>query len=128
MNQIDLAVNGTLMRGFDLNVNLTSIGAIFIRETRTAPEYRLWSINIQYPAMQRDELYGKSIDVEIWSISPEGLLTILYQEPPGLVIGKITLEDQSTVLGVLGEAWVCENQPEITAWGGWRNYWVKGRE
>ncbi len=45
MNQIDLAVNGTLMRGFDLNANLTSIGAIFIKETRTAPEYRLWSIN-----------------------------------------------------------------------------------
>lgn len=126
MNQINLAVNGTLMRGLELNINLTSIGAIFIKETRTAPEYRLWSINNQYPAMQRDIVHGKAITLEIWSLTPQGLVTVLHQEPPGLVVGKIFLEDQSTVLGILGEVWVCENQQEITHFGGWRNYRIKG--
>jgi hypothetical protein len=76
--------------------------------------------------MQRDVDHGRTITLEIWSITPQGLVTILNQEPPGLVVGKIFLEDQSTVLGILGEAWVCENQHEITHFGGWRNYQVKG--
>jgi gamma-glutamylcyclotransferase (GGCT)/AIG2-like uncharacterized protein YtfP len=122
MKQIDLAVNGTLMRGFGLNSNLIAVGAIFVKEINTAPEYRLWSVEDQYPAMQRDTQHGKSIAVEIWSITPEGLVTILNQEPSGLVVGKITLEDNAAVLGVLGEAWICENKPEITAYGGWRAY------
>ncbi|ADG77809.1 putative protein OS=Tsukamurella paurometabola (strain ATCC 8368 / DSM / CCUG 35730 /CIP 100753 / JCM 10117 / KCTC 9821 / NBRC 16120 / NCIMB 702349/ NCTC 13040) OX=521096 GN=Tpau_1178 PE=4 SV=1 [Tsukamurella paurometabola] len=36
-----LGVNGTLMRGLDLNRNLLDAGARFVRETRTAPIYRL---------------------------------------------------------------------------------------
>ena len=39
---IPLAVNGTLMRGLELNGNLTVAGAHFVREAATAPEYRLW--------------------------------------------------------------------------------------
>jgi hypothetical protein len=37
-------------------------------------------------------------------------------------IGKVLLHDGSTMLGVLGEAWLCAGKPEITAWGGWRAY------
>src|SRR2546425_1026427 len=48
-----LAVNGTLMRGLELNGNLVSAGASFVRETRTAPAYRLWSIGDRHPAMVR---------------------------------------------------------------------------
>ncbi len=127
MEKIELAVNGTLMRGLELNANLTEAGAVFIKETHTAPAYRLWSIHDQYPAMQRDAQHGKAIALEIWSLTPLALVKILLQEPPGLVIGKITLADQSTVLGVLGEAWICENQPEISAYGGWRNYRATAR-
>ena len=48
-----LAVNGTLMRGLDLNGNLLAVGASFVREARTAPHYRLWSIGDRHPAMLR---------------------------------------------------------------------------
>jgi gamma-glutamylcyclotransferase (GGCT)/AIG2-like uncharacterized protein YtfP len=53
MRTVHLAVNGTLMRGLALNANLQAVGATFIRQTTTAPVYRLWSIDDQYPAMMR---------------------------------------------------------------------------
>jgi hypothetical protein len=40
-----LAVNGTLMRGLELEPNLINLGATFVREDRTEPAYRLYSIN-----------------------------------------------------------------------------------
>jgi len=40
--KIELAVNGTLMRGLELNHNLLELGGVFVEETLTAPLYRLW--------------------------------------------------------------------------------------
>lgn len=120
--KILLAVNGTLMRGLALNNNLVSAGARFIRETKTAACYSLWSINDEYPAMLRSSNGGNSVVVEIWEIDPNGLLEVLSKEPPGLCLGKIELLDNSNVFGILSEPWLCEGQKEITAWGGWRNY------
>lgn len=119
---IHLAVNGTLMRGLELNSNMIHAGAVFVKEASTASIYRLWSINDVHPAMMRVMDGGKSIDLEIWSVPPEGLSQILMQEPPGLCIGKVLLADGEIVLGVLGEPFLCENQLEITQWGGWRAY------
>lgn len=119
---IQLAVNGTLMRGLELNPNMIHAGAVFVKESSTAPIYRLWSINDVHPAMMRVMDGGKSIDLEIWSMPPEGLSQILMQEPPGLCIGKVLLADGEIVLGVLGEPFLCQNQLEITQWGGWRAY------
>ena len=117
-----LAVNGTLMRGLELNANLIDAGATFVRETRTAPVYRLWSIDDRHPAMIRVDAGGAAIVLEVWSVPPEGLAAILLKEPPGLCIGKVRLEDGTETLGVLGEPALCEGQREITNYGGWRAY------
>ena len=117
-----LAVNGTLMRGLALNGNLIEAGATFVRETRTEAVYRLWSIGDRHPAMIRVASGGVAVAVEVWSVPPEGLASILLKEPPGLCIGKVRLEDGSETLGVLGEPALCEGQREITAHGGWRAY------
>jgi gamma-glutamylcyclotransferase (GGCT)/AIG2-like uncharacterized protein YtfP len=117
-----LAVNGTLMRGLELNGNLVEAGATFVRETRTAPVYRLWSIADRHPAMIRVGAGGAAITVEVWSVPAEGLASILLKEPPGLCIGKVRLEDGSETLGVLGEPALCEGLREITGYGGWRAY------
>jgi gamma-glutamylcyclotransferase (GGCT)/AIG2-like uncharacterized protein YtfP len=117
-----LAVNGTLMRGLELNPNLLAVGATFVRETATESAYRLWSINDRHPAMVRVKNNGVAVAVEIWAVPPAGLANILLKEPPGLSIGKVKLADGSEVLGVLGEPILCEGQKEITATGGWRNY------
>lgn len=122
MNSVLLAVNGTLMRGLELNGNLQQVDAQFIKETQTAPIYRLWSIDDRYPAMQRVSEGGQAIAVEVWAVPPAGVCMILQQEPPGLCIGKVTLADGEVVLGVLGEAVACQDRLEITQWGGWRAY------
>ena len=118
---IDLAVNGTLMRGLALNDRLVSAGARFIQATTTAGCYRLYSIGDQYPAMLRDDS-GSAIDVEVWRLPPEAVGDLLLSEPPGLCIGRAVLADGGTVLAVLGEPWVCEDAVDITAHGGWRGY------
>jgi len=117
-----LAVNGTLMRGLELNPNMLAVGAAFVREAKTQPVYRLWSINDRHPAMVRVSEGGAVVDVEVWAVPPSGLASILLKEPPGLSIGKLTLADGEEVLGVLGELVLCEGQKEITEFGGWRNY------
>jgi gamma-glutamylcyclotransferase (GGCT)/AIG2-like uncharacterized protein YtfP len=120
--EVLLAVNGTLMRGLALNQNLLGAGAAFVRETTTAPVYRLWSIGDRHPAMLRVRDGGVAVAVEVWSVPAEGLASILLAEPPGLSIGKVTLADGDEVLGVLGEPILCEGQREITRHGGWRAY------
>jgi hypothetical protein len=127
-NSVLLAVNGTLMRGLELNPNLLEAGATFVREARTAPAYRLWSINDRHPAMMRVSTGGTPIALEIWSVPAKELATILVKEPAGLCVGKVQLDDGSVVLGVLGEPTLCDGQREITRFGGWRNYTANHQE
>jgi hypothetical protein len=119
---VQLAVNGTLMRGLELNGNLLAVGAIFEYEAETEAAYRLWSIGDRHPAMIKVTQGGVAIAVEVWSVPVSGVSPLLLSEPPGLCIGKLTLADGTGVLGVLGEPWLCEGQVEITQWGGWRAY------
>jgi hypothetical protein len=120
---VDLAVNGTLMRGLALNKHLTDIQARFVREAWTVPEYRLWSIDDRYPAMVRTTTgHVTSVHVEVWSLPLAGLARVLLREPPGLTVGKILLDTGEEVLGVLGEPALVEGHREITEHGGWREY------
>ena len=130
MNQSDvpLAVNGTLMRGLELNHNMEAAKATFVREAQTEPAYRLWTINDEHPAMLRvTDGTGTKVAVEVWSVPAAGLVGILLNEPPGLCIGKVRLEDGSIVLGVLGEPALVEGHREITSYGGWRDYLAASR-
>ena len=125
---VHLAVNGTLMRGLELNPNMVRNGATFVREDATDACYRIYSIDDRHPAMLRTPGEGTSVALEIWDVPVTGLANILLAEPPGLSIGKIVLRDGSIVLGVLGEPFLCQGQREITQYGGWRAYIAsKGR-
>lgn len=119
---LKLAVNGTLMRGLELNQNLLEVGATFLYEATTTPNYRLWSIHDVHPAMLRFTENGVAIALEVWEVSTAGLIQVLLQEPPGLCIGKVTLATGETVLGVLGEPSLCDGQRDISEFGGWRAY------
>ena len=122
MERILLAVNGTLMRGLELNPNMLAVGATFVREDHTAACYRLFSIGDRHPAMLRVTGDGARVALEIWEVPAADIVQILLNESPGLAIGKVQLDDGSIVLGVLGEPFLCEGQREITALGGWRAY------
>jgi len=117
-----LAVNGTLMRGLELSANMELVGAQFVREASTEPTYRMWSINDRHPAMMRVSQGGAAIAVEIWAVPAPRMAFLLLLEPPGLCIGKVRLADGEEVLGVMGEAFLCEGKKDITQWGGWRAY------
>lgn len=119
---VPLAVNGTLMRGLELNPNLLQVGATFLREDVTVPVYRLYTINDRHPGMYRVAEGGVAVAVEVWSVPPEGLASILLKEPAGLSIGKVTLASGEETLGVLAEPILCEGQREISEYGGWRAY------
>jgi len=116
-----LAVNGTLMRGLELENNLKEVGAVFKKESQTAKSYRLYSIDDCYPAMIKDD-NGASIDVEIYALSKKAMEEVLLKEPEGLTIEKIILIDGQEVYGVVGEPSIVKNRKEITQYGGWRNY------
>jgi len=122
MDMALLAVNGTLMRGLELNPNLIAVAATFVREDTTEPCYRLWSIDDRHPAMMRTPGEGAAIAVEVWNVPLAGLAKVLLSEPPGLCIGKVALSDGTVVLGVLGEPFLCADRREITEFGGWRAY------
>ncbi|WP_127957899.1 glutamyl-tRNA amidotransferase [Serratia microhaemolytica] len=123
MSQTTLvAVNGTLMRGLELNGNMTAAGGVFVREDKTDAHYRIWSINDRHPGMIRVQQGGVSVDLELWQLPLASFATLLLSEPAGLSIGKVKLQDGSEVLGVLAEPWLVEGQKEITEHGGWRHY------
>jgi gamma-glutamylcyclotransferase (GGCT)/AIG2-like uncharacterized protein YtfP len=119
-----IAVNGTLMRGFELEKNMIAAGASFLTVAKTAPRYRLFSVDDRYPGMVRvnEGDTGGSISLEIWEVGAEGLVSILQGEPPGLSLGRVELQDGTYVFGVLAEPWVTVGKKEITTFGGWREY------
>lgn len=119
---IKLAVNGTLMRGLELNRNLIDAGATFLTETTTAPVYRIWSVGDEHPAMMRVKEGGVAVALEVWALPPAGLVQVLRQEPPGLCIGKVVMADGEVILGVLGESILCDGRKDISDYGGWRAY------
>ncbi len=117
-----LAVNGTLMRGLELNANMQRAGAVFVREDRTAPCYRVWTVGDRHPAMLRSTNGGVAVELELWDVPGDGVVQILESEPPGLTVGKVLLADGSQVLGVVGEPYILEGEREITEFGSWRSY------
>ncbi len=122
VDTLKLAVNGTLMRNLSLNPNMLNVGSTFEREARTEPSYRIWSIDDNYPAMIKVKEGGVAVALEVWNVPLAGLGIILSQEPPGLAIGKVVLQDGEEVLGVIGEPLTVVEKREITQYGGWRAY------
>ena len=122
---IEIAVNGTLMRGLELEPNLISLEAKFVREDLTESAYRLFSIDDLHPGMVRVPASGLenvipiSVAVEIWCMPASGVAKLLQKEPPGLSIGRIKLKDGKTkILGVLAEPALIVGKKDISDFPG----------
>ena len=120
-DKVLLAVNGTLMRGLELENNLKEVGAVFIKKSKTEKAYRLYSIDDKYPAMVKGKR-GKSIEVEVYELTKEAMEQVLAKEPEGLTIDKIKLKNKEEVYGVIGTPEIIEGKKDITYARGWRNY------
>lgn len=115
-----LFVNGTLMRGLELHGNLE--GAEFETEISTAPKYRLHTIGDVHPGMYEVDHDGAAISGELYAIPLDVLLRVVEGEPPGLYRGPVTLADGRVVPGILFEEEKAKQYPDITSYGGWREY------
>ena len=103
------AVNGTLMRGLELENNLKEARATFIKESQTKNCYRLFSVNDRYPAMIEDKK-GHSIALELYEIDQNGLELVLAKEPKGLYVGDVKLSDGNVVKGMMGSLGIIKGQ------------------
>jgi gamma-glutamylcyclotransferase (GGCT)/AIG2-like uncharacterized protein YtfP len=118
---MNLFVNGTLMRGLALHHNLD--GAEFIGAVRTAPIYRLYSIDDVHPGMFEVETGGVAVAGEIYRMSDEVWERVEAGEPPHLYRGPVKLADGSTIDGILFPRDIAEGRyKDITEFGDWRAY------
>ena len=119
-----LFVNGTLMRGLKLHPNMGA--SVFLGEFRTAPSYRVHTINDIHPGMYRlndDEEGGVAVWGELYEVDEDTWNAIEAGEPPNLYRGTIRLEDGQEVYGILYPRELAEGSYlDISEFGGWRQY------
>lgn len=121
---LTVAVCGAHLRGLPLNYQLVELGGRFVREARTAPWYRLYALNTTppKPGMLRVASGGSSIELEIWELPAAGLGQFLAGIPAPLGLGMVDLEDGGQVTCFLVESAAVVDAPDITRYGGWKQY------
>ena len=121
---IVLAVVGAHMSGLPLNGDLLALGASFLSEGATAPDYRLYALPggpPERPGLLRvADSEGGPIALELWSLPPAAFGTFVATIPAPLSIGSIRLANGTQPKGFLVEARGVQGAEDITAHGGWR--------
>jgi allophanate hydrolase len=123
---VPIVVVGAHLSGMPLNHELTSSGGYRLKTCRTAGDYRLFALPGTVPpkpGLVRDPSFsGKGVEVEVWAVSPAAFGRFVQKIPAPLGIGKISLDDGTTVSGFLCEAHAVADALDITDFGGWRHY------
>ncbi|HDK7239051.1 TPA: allophanate hydrolase [Cronobacter sakazakii] len=121
-HHVRLAVVGAHLRGMPLNHQLTTRDAVFIEETTTAADYRLYALantTPPKPGLVRADS-GQPIVVELWDIPLARFGEFVAEIPPPLGIGTLTLADGRAVKGFICEPQALGSATDITEWGGWK--------
>jgi gamma-glutamylcyclotransferase (GGCT)/AIG2-like uncharacterized protein YtfP len=116
----ELFVNGGLMRGLREHPNLA--GAEFLAVTRTAPRYRLYSIDDRHPGMYDVEEGGVSVTGELYRVPSDVWKRVEAGEPPNLYKGTVVLRDGRSVEGILYPRELVAGQRDISEFSDWRAY------
>jgi allophanate hydrolase len=122
---LPIAVVGAHLSGEPLNHQLTDLGGRIVRAARTAPRYRLFALpntTPPKPGLARHDAGGTAIELEVWALSPAAFGSFVARVPAPLCIGRIELEDQTSVSGFLCEGHALDGAREISAFGGWRAF------
>lgn len=123
---IEIVVVGAHLTGMPLNPELTSSGGKLVKSCRTAGDYRLYALpdtTPPKPGLIRDPGFdGAGLEVEVWKLPAAAFGRFVANIPAPLGIGKVTLDDGSTVSSFLCEAHALKDAQEITALGGWRAF------
>jgi allophanate hydrolase len=99
---------------------------VLLRACRTAPDYRFFALpgtTPPKPGLRHDPGFtGPGLEVEVWSLAPAAFGDFVANVPAPMGIGKLTLDDGSSVSGFICEPHALEGARDITAFGGWRRY------
>src|SRR4051812_38552848 len=113
-----IAVVGPHLDGQPLNHQLTDRGATFVGRTDTAPIYRLFALATDPPraGMVRvvdGEPGAGAVEVEVWDLEPAAFASFVDEIPSPLGIGRIVLDDDTDVAGLLCEPYALRAAAEI---------------
>jgi len=121
-----LMVVGAHLSGQPLNGQLIERGGRLVRQVATAPEYRLVALPTEPPKPGLVRVApgapGAAIEGELWALPTDGFGQFVAQVPAPLTIGSVVLDDGSVHKGFLCEGWAAGDAPDITSYGGWRQY------
>lgn len=123
---IEIIVVGAHLTGMPLNHELTGPGGVLVKKARTAKDYRLFVLPNTTPPkpglIREPGFEGNGLEVEVWSLPADAFGRFVANIPAPLGIGKITLDDGTSISGFLCEAHAVQSATDITHLGGWRAY------
>jgi gamma-glutamylcyclotransferase (GGCT)/AIG2-like uncharacterized protein YtfP len=113
---------GSALRGEPDHGNLH--GARLIKQERTAPYYRIHSVNDGHPAIYAVTHSGVSITGELYELTAEQHEALLAREAPDLYEDSVVLDDGSLARAMLYPRELVERHrhPDISQYGGWAAY------
>jgi hypothetical protein len=101
----------------------SALGLTFLEAVRTAPRYRLYSIDDAYAVLVEDVQSGAAIAGELVEVADDRLAALVAAEPPGVEQAPVELEDGRVVSAACAEPDALTGQvKEITAYGGFAAY------
>jgi len=122
---MEFFICGSALRGQPDHKNLA--GANFVRETKTAPKYRLHSVRDEHPGIYEVESGGIQIAGEIYEMSDEQHAHLISTEPPDLYEAPVELEDGTHVAAMIYPRDLIEERgyEDISEFGGWATFKAK---
>jgi gamma-glutamylcyclotransferase (GGCT)/AIG2-like uncharacterized protein YtfP len=118
---VKLLVIGSGLR--ELCADQAALGLKFLEPVRTAPKYRLYSIDDAYAALVEDAQGGAAIAGELVEVAEERLAALVAGEPPGTVQAPVELEDGRVVSAACAQTGALTGDvKDITAYGGFAAY------
>ena len=123
---LPIVVVGAHLSGMPLNPQLTTPGGYLLKKCRTAPDYRLFALPNTTPPkpglIREPGFAGPGLEVEVWALPAAAFGKFVADIPAPLGVGKITLDDGTSVSGFLCEAHAVKGAEEVTRFGGWRAF------
>jgi allophanate hydrolase len=121
---VPLLVVGAHRSGQPLHHQLSTRGARGLGVVRTAPAYRMYALATDppKPGLVRVLDGGVAIEGELWALPAAHLGSFLASLPSPMMLGKVTLEDGSEVVGFLCEPAALIGAPDISDHGSWPAY------
>ena len=101
-----------------------ALGLRLLGPARTAPRYRLWLLEERFGVLGHAGTGGASIPGELCEIDEADWARLLLDEPAGVVVEDVLLEDGRRAAAGFGEpAVLAERGTDITSHGGFAAYW-----